>query len=120
MAGCHSGGGLLIPRVHLPPHQSLPDLCQANTFNNPSQWPTPNPRFVHPHSESKGLTRPVKVDEVAAEETPAAPEEVSEEAPAAEAEAESSEAAPEAAAEEKSEESEEAAAEAPAEEPAAE
>ena len=65
--------------------------------------------------------RLLKVDEVAAEETPAAPVEVSEEAPAAEAEAETSEAAPEAEAEaEKSEESEEAAAEAPAEEPAAE
>ena len=67
------------------------------------------------------MMKPLKVDEVAAEETPAAPVEVSEEAPAAEAEAETSEAAPEAEAEaEKSEESEEAVAEAPAEEPAAE
>ena len=70
---------------------------------------------------TKCLMKPLKVDEVAAEETPAAPVEVSEEAPAAEAEAETSEAAPEAEAEaEKSEESEEAVAEAPAEEPAAE
>ena len=79
---------------------------------------------VCPHSLSLSkclIMIPLKVDAVAAEETPAAPVEVSEEAPAAEAEAETTEAAPEAEAEaEKSEESEEAAAETPAEEPAAE